>query len=87
MFSNERAVLYIDNPMEAAPLLQWLRDNGIDASTLDPDDMGGLAPALTFAHGSAIVVPQAEAARAQELIDQFDDAGDEANSVGGGSDA
>ncbi|MBM4343755.1 MAG: hypothetical protein FJ100_10300 [Deltaproteobacteria bacterium] len=87
MFSNERAVLYVDNPMAAAPLLQWLRDNGVDATALDPDDMGGLAPALTFSHGSAIVVPATEATRAQELIDQFDEAGEDESDEGGGSDA
>ena len=74
MFSNERAVLYIDNPMTAVPLVQFLRENGIDASTLDADDMGGMNPALTFSHGSAIVVPQAEVERARELIDAFDGA-------------
>ena len=77
MFSNERAVFYVDNPLQAVPLLQFLRANGIEADTLDADDMGGMNPALTFTHGSGIVVAQEDADRARELIADFVDAGED----------
>lgn len=73
MFSNERAILHVDNPTLAVPLMQWLTENGIAASLADPDDMGGMNPGLAFAHGSAIVVPADQVQRAEELIDQFED--------------
>lgn len=71
MFSNERKVLYADNSMDAQPILQWLHDNGIDASLIDPDDLGGLDPALAFAHATGVVVASADAERAQKLIADY----------------
>lgn len=71
MFSNERKVLYADNSMDAQPILQWLRDNGIDANLIDPDDLGGLDPALAFAHATGVVVPTADVERAQVLIAEY----------------
>lgn len=71
MFSDERKVLYADNAMDAQPILQWLRDNGIDAGLIDPDDLGGLDPALAFAHATGIVVPSAEVERARALIAEY----------------
>jgi len=87
MFSTERAILYADNPMLAQPVVQYLRDHGIDASTLDPDDLGGLDPALTFSHGTAIVVPSADADRARELALAFEaaEADDAADGAGDAS--
>jgi hypothetical protein len=71
MFSDERKVLYADNAMDAQPILQWLRDNGIDAGLIDPDDLGGLDPALAFAHATGIVVPEGDVERAQALIAEY----------------
>ena len=71
MFSDERKVLYADNAMDAQPILQWLRDNGIEANWIDPDDLGGLDPALAFAHATGVVVPIADVERSRELIAQY----------------
>ncbi len=74
VFSDERKVLYADNPMDAEPILQWLRSNGIDAQLIDEDDLGGLDPALAFAHGTGVVVPILDAERAEALITAYGDA-------------
>lgn len=71
VFSDERKVLYADNPMDAEPILQWLRSNGIDAQLIDEDDLGGLDPALAFAHGTGVVVPLLDAERAEALITEY----------------
>ena len=74
VFSDERKVFYADNPMDAEPSLQWLRGNGIDAQLIDEDDLGGLDPALAFAHGTGVVVPLDDADRAEALIAEYGDA-------------
>lgn len=74
VFSDERKVLYANNPLDAQPILQWLRDNAIDAQLIDEDDLGGLDPALAFAHGTGIVVPAADRERAEALIADYQQA-------------
>lgn len=71
VFSNEREVTFVDNPVMVQPLLDFLRSNGVDAHLTDEDDMGGLNPALAFVHGTWIHVPVDQVPQAEELISAF----------------
>tara|TARA_B100001094_G_scaffold300624_1_gene326207 strand:+ start:279 stop:542 length:264 start_codon:yes stop_codon:yes gene_type:complete len=64
-------MVYIEMPITAQPLLQWLQSQGIDAS-MSSDDAGGLHPALTFVHGTWLTVPSNQTTEAKELIEQFE---------------
>lgn len=74
LYSDERKVLYADNSIAADPILRWLRDNGVQAWLVDEDDLGGLDPALAFVHATGIVVRDAEAERARNLITAYQQA-------------
>ncbi len=65
-----KQLVFIDLPVMAQPLLQWLRQNGIDAR-LGSDDAGGLHPSLAFVHGTWLLVPEDQAARATELHAEY----------------
>jgi hypothetical protein len=67
-------VLYVDNAMVADPMVRWLQAHGIDAWLADPDDLGGLDPALAFVHATGIVVATRDAVRARNLLAAFQQA-------------
>ncbi len=71
VFSNERNLTFVDNPVVAQPLLDFLRDNGIEASLREEDDLGGLNPALAFVHGSYILVTAEQLAQAEALVAEY----------------
>ncbi len=71
VFSNEREVTLVDNPVMVQPLLDFLRSNGVDAHLTDADDMGGLNPALAWVHGSRVHVPVDQVPLAEQLIRAF----------------
>lgn len=58
-------------PVLAQPLLDWLRQQGVDAR-LSSDDAGGLHPALAFVHGVWLMVPERQRDQAELLAQQFD---------------
>ena len=66
-----RRLAYIDLPVMAQPLLTWLRSQGIQAQ-LSSDDAGGLNPALAFANGTWLLVPEDQLPRAEALHAQFE---------------
>lgn len=66
-----RRLAYIELPVMAQPLLTWLRSQGVHAH-LSSDDAGGLNPALAFANGTWLVVPEDELERAKTLHAQFE---------------
>ena len=68
---GERKLRQIAMPVLAQPMLQYLRDEGVDAR-LDSDDAGGLNPALAFVHGVWLVVPGDQVDRATMLLERFD---------------
>lgn len=71
VYSNERELTYVDSRIQAQPLLDFLQQNGVDAQFTDDDDMGGLNPALAFAHGTYIAVPTEQLDHAKSLIEAF----------------
>lgn len=73
-FTNEREATFVDNPLMAQPLLDFLLANGVDAHLSEDDDLGGLNPALAFVHGTYITVPVEQLDLAQQLIEAFETA-------------
>ena len=55
----------------AQPIVELLRDNGIDAR-VQADDMGGLDPALAFVAGVRVLVKRAQLPEALLLLGQFE---------------
>ncbi len=55
----------------AQPIVELLRDNGIDAR-VQADDMGGLDPALAFVTGVRVLVKRAQLPAALLLLGQFE---------------
>ena len=62
-------------PMRALgqPLVDLLRDHGIQAR-INSDDCGGVDPALNFSNGTHVMVPEASAARAAQLVAEYESA-------------
>ena len=51
----------------AQPIVDLLKDNGIEAS-VKSDDCGGVDPALNFVNGTHVMVPLFELGRSRELL-------------------
>ncbi len=51
----------------AAPLIDFLRDNGVEAFSR-ADDCGGVDPALGFANGTDVLVPDEQLTQAKQLL-------------------
>ena len=64
-------LMYVELPVVAQPLIQWLQSQVVDAR-LSSDDAGGLHPSLTFVHGTWLTVPETQTAQAQQLVAQFE---------------
>lgn len=71
VYANERELMYVDSRIQAQPLLDFLQQNGVDATFTDDDDLGGLNPALAFVHGTYIAVPAEQLEQAKSLIEAF----------------
>jgi len=71
-FSDERNLVFVSNPVLSQPILDYLRNAGIDATASEDDDLGGLDPALTFVHGSYVLVPTDQIEEAKRLVAEFE---------------
>ncbi len=70
--AKHRELAFIEMPVMAQPLLDYLRKAGIEAK-LASDDMGGVNPALAFVHGTYLIVPEPQYERARTLYEEFRD--------------
>ena len=70
--AKHRQLAFIEMPVMAQPLLDYLRNAGIEAK-LASDDMGGINPALAFVHGTYLIVPEPQYELAKTLYETFRD--------------
>ena len=59
------------NPVLAQPIVDLLRENGINAAVFS-DDAGGNIPPVAFISGTRIMVPENELGRAREILSRWE---------------
>ncbi len=59
------------NPVLAQPILDLLRENGINAAVFS-DAAGGNIPSIAFVSGTRIMVPENELGRAREIMSRWE---------------